>query len=154
MKVTNLQFKISDAKIGLPEFLNISDERLQAIGIRYPFQRKRILFGLLKFHRYKFRKELLTIMPPATADKPWPITEYFNVVAKCLKYLIIVQSTLDFVERTDIYQDNVGLNKETKEFVQHIKQFLQEIERQAIIMLKQFKHVSLCRKIHPIYSNK
>lgn len=142
MKVTSLQFKICDAKIGLPEFLNISDARLQEIGIQFPFQRKRILFGLLKFHRYKFRKDLMLIMPPPTADHPWQIQEYFNTLSKCLKYLIVVKSALAFVERDDIFEGKREENGEIKELVHNIEEFVKEIERQATVMLKQFKYVS------------
>lgn len=116
MKVSNLQFKICEAKISLPEFLNINDARLQEIGIQFPFQRKRILFGLLKFHRYKFRKDLLPIMSPPTAEHPLQIQQYFNALSRCLKYLIVVKSALAFVERKDIFEGDEKENVEIKEF--------------------------------------
>lgn len=146
MKVSSQQFQICDAKIGLPEFLNISDARLQEIGIKFPFQRKRILFGLLKFHRYKFRKDLTPIMSPPTAANPWQIHEYFNALARCLKYLIVVKSALAFVERKDIFEVDKGQNDETKEIAQNIEEFVKEIERQASLMLRHFKYVSSLRR--------
>lgn len=54
------------SSVGLPELLNISDDRLMEIGVSYPFQRKRIQTGLWQFHQYDWSPWLLRFLvrPP------------------------------------------------------------------------------------------
>jgi len=54
MRSENCTKQFYNAKLSLAEFLTIDDSRLQSIGIDFEYQRKRILQGLLKFHRHAY----------------------------------------------------------------------------------------------------
>lgn len=101
MRVQSVDMNIVDGNIGLEEFLNIDDIRMRAIGINLPFQRKRILHGLLQFHHHKFKKSLMAFQAPI--DAPLQIYDYFNELAKCLKYLVVMRSSLKFIQREDLF---------------------------------------------------
>lgn len=53
---------IYESNISLADFLTIDDEGLQAIGIKFEYQRKRILLGLLKFHGHPFSPKSIDII--------------------------------------------------------------------------------------------
>lgn len=46
MRCENYSSLFYQAKISLEEFLSITDEKLEEMGVKFPFQRKRILLGL------------------------------------------------------------------------------------------------------------
>lgn len=127
MRVVNVEFKIVDANIDLVEFLNISDERLKQIGVDLPFQRRRILHGLLKFHQHKFNKSLMVL--PSLEQSP-DICDYFNVIAKCLKYMVMMRCALKFIHRKDLFGHTqwVSTNK-TNDHIDDLNEFLAEIRQ-------------------------
>ena len=47
------------AEVTLEEFLLMDDLKLQEIGIIFPFQRKKVLQGLMQFHSQKWKKSSL-----------------------------------------------------------------------------------------------
>lgn len=51
----NLMPLLRDRKIDLFEFLSLNEEKLKEIGVKLPFQRKRLLGGLYKFHRHQYQ---------------------------------------------------------------------------------------------------
>lgn len=61
MRAENCGKQFYEAKISLPEFLTIDDNRLQLIGVEFEYQRKRILHGLLKFHKQEFSRNSIHI---------------------------------------------------------------------------------------------
>lgn len=141
MRVRHLEYKFYKANIALPEFLNITHAQLKQLGVLLPFQRKRILFGLLKFHVYKFSKSLTSINPPSQPTQPMQINEYFDSIASALKYLIVVKCSLDFIEREDIFGRDIQLSNNSKEFIVEIKGFLNGINQETSTMLNEFKRV-------------
>lgn len=46
--------QFAEANINLMQFLAMTDLQLTAIGIKYPFQRNHIRYGLMRFHRKPF----------------------------------------------------------------------------------------------------
>lgn len=46
MRCENYASLFYQAKISLEEFLSITDDKLEKMGVKFPFQRKRILLGL------------------------------------------------------------------------------------------------------------
>lgn len=69
MRAEDCAKKFYDANISLEEFLTIDDNRLQAIGVNFEYQRKRILLGLLKFHRYAFSPKSIELVQPKKHKK-------------------------------------------------------------------------------------
>lgn len=49
------------AKISLEEFLLMDDQKLTDIGVIFPFQRKKVLQGLIQFHSQKWSKSSLQL---------------------------------------------------------------------------------------------
>lgn len=140
MRTDNQAIKFVDGKVGLAEFLNVSDSRLKEIGISYPFQRKRVLFGLLKFHEYKYKKSLTQL--PNVSTKPLAVNEYFDAIARCIKYLVVLKASLDFVERAELFDQSVQLTDDSKTYLDGIKECLQMVEDETNSLIRQFKHVS------------
>lgn len=140
MRIDNQKMKFVDGNVGLAEFLNITDSRLKEIGIEYPFQRKRVLFGLLKFHEYKFKKSLTLL--PNVSTKPLAVNEYFDAIARCLKYLIVLKASLAFVERDELFGKRVQLTGESVAHLEGAKEFMEIIEGQISSLIKQFEIVS------------
>lgn len=140
MRANRVEYKFYEAKIGLPEFLTISDERLQQIGIDYPYHRKRILLGLLQFHERPWSKTALTI-PKINTN----IVDMFNVLSSCLKQLIIIETTLKFVNEHPIFADT-PMSIEAKQQRLAINQELQKMRKNVQQILSMFEKVSLKRK--------
>ena len=46
--------KFSENNFTLEQFLTLTDEKMQEIGIEFPFVRKRIMLGLLRFHEKRW----------------------------------------------------------------------------------------------------
>lgn len=62
MRVADCHKHFYEAEISLPEFLTMDDERLKKIGVEYEFQRKRIEYGLLKFHIHPFSTKSVQVV--------------------------------------------------------------------------------------------
>lgn len=62
MHVEHLLPYFAEAKITLGKFLTLRDEDLKEIGIKYSYERKRILFGLLKFHGRAFSRKTIPLV--------------------------------------------------------------------------------------------
>lgn len=88
------------AKISFEEFLCITDKRLKQIGILFPFQRKRILLALLKFHRAPWTKASVDVLSEETSN-----FGYYLIFASHLKHLIIMKTGIAFLERMDILRN-------------------------------------------------
>ena len=46
----------AEAGVTLEEFLLMDDQKLRDLGIVFPFQRKKVLQGLMQFHSQKWKK--------------------------------------------------------------------------------------------------
>lgn len=129
MRTNRVENKFYQANIGLPQLLTITDERLQQIGINFPYHRKRILFGLLQFHERPWSKDSLTI-PKFNAN----IVDIFNTLSNCLKQLIVIETTIKFVEEHPIFaaipmsieakQQRLAINRELQKMRTNIQQIL------------------------------
>lgn len=135
MRANRVEYKFYEANIGLPELLTITDERLQQIGIDYPYHRKRILLGLLQFHEHPWSKKALTI-PKINTN----IVDMFNVLSSCLKQLIVIETTIKFVDEHPIFantsvsieankQQRLVINQELQKLRKNIQQILGIFEK-------------------------
>lgn len=129
MRAKHVEYKFYQANIGYPELLTITDERLQQIGIDFPYHRKRILLGLLQFHERKWSKDSLTI-PKVNTN----IVDIFNILSSCLKQLIVIETTMKFVDGHPIFaatpksieakQQRLAINHELQKMRKNIRQIL------------------------------
>lgn len=134
MRANSVEYKFYEAKISFPELLTITDERLQQIGIDFPYHRKRILLGLLQFHQRPWSKDALLI-PKMNAN----IVDIFNVLSSCLKQLIIIETTIKFVANHPIFaaipisveakQQRLAINQELGKMRKNVQQILGLFEK-------------------------
>lgn len=142
MQVRNLEAKFSDAKISLLELLNITDERLVEIGVRFPFQRKRVLYGLLQFHKKKFVKETTWNIPLLNSEQV-TIVDAINAITICLKHLNILRCSLHFLQREDIFGSvDDSENPDLKEYISETRSNLEQIIASMNKMIERVKWVS------------
>lgn len=101
MRAEQVEYNFYENFIGLPEFLTITDKRLQEIGIEFPYLRKRILHGLLKFHEKSWSRGSLCI-PKINAN----IHDYFDVFSNSLKQLIVIEAAIKFADHHEIFNNS------------------------------------------------
>lgn len=136
MRSNCLEYKFYESRVSFEQLLTINDGRLQEIGIEYPFQRKRILIGLLKYHEKGWTKGSLCI-----PKKPNNIQQCFYVYANCLRQLIILKSSLHFIQYHELFK-NVEMSKATLKYRAEIGQMLNSIQLRINNLLKTLREVS------------
>lgn len=94
MKMDKFLGNFAKANISLQELLTISDARLEEIGIAFPFQRKRIHLGLIKFHGYPWHKSSI---PKVNLHKLEDLFDYYLIMCGHLKHFIILNTTLKYI---------------------------------------------------------
>lgn len=149
MRADRVEYKFYQANIGLPQLLTITDERLRQIGIDFPYHRKRILLGLLQFHERPWSKKSLTI-PTVNAK----IDDIFNTLSSCLKQLIVIETTIKFIEEHPIFaaipmstqamQQRRAINRELQKMRTNIQQILGIFEK---VWLVQFSFTTLFKPL-------
>lgn len=88
----------AEHNINLHEFLTITDSRLAEIGIKFPFQRKRIHLGLIKFHGYPWHKSSI---PKVDLSKNEDLFDFYLLLCGHLKHLLIINSTLNYLNTNE-----------------------------------------------------
>lgn len=64
MRCEELINLFAENRVSLEDFLNISEEKLEEIGVKFPFKRSLILVGLLRFHEKKWANKSMGIFNP------------------------------------------------------------------------------------------
>lgn len=126
MRLQKLEYLFYKARIDLPEFLQMTNECLLALGVKFPYQRDRIILGLMKIHSAPFARESLH-RPTETGTLP----EIFDSVSSCLKSLIICKASLQFAQRTDLFDGPIKPTERTKKLQQNIDELLRVIDARA-----------------------
>lgn len=135
-KTKCVEYKFYEARISLSELLTIDDSRLQQIGIEFPFQRKRILLGLLKFHEQAWAKTSLQIPNRINNN----VRECFYVYANCLRQLVTLKSSLHFIENHELFKD-VEMTAPAYEYRQEINELFVSIHLKTKNLLKTLRQV-------------
>lgn len=126
MRLQKLEYLFYQAKIDLPTFLQMTNERLQGMGVKFPHQRDRIILGLMKIHSAPFECGSLHRITEAGG-----LPEIFDSVSSCLKSLIICGTSLQFAHRTDLFNRTIIPTHGTKEHQKNIDKLLREIDARA-----------------------
>lgn len=137
MRCEDIEYKFYQSQISLPEFLTITDDRLQEIGITFPYQRKRILLGLLRFHEKAWSKSSLRF--PKLKDD---ILQYFDVFSNCLKQLIVVKTALDFITNHPIFVYKQSTSDEVIELREEINIQLNSIRIKTLQLIHEMQKVN------------
>lgn len=135
MRAGEVEYEFYKSRIGLTELLTITDDRLKDIGIEFPYHRKRILHGLLKFHEKSWSKNALCI--PKFDDN---IQKYFDVFSNCLKQLLVIEATLKFVDHHPIF-GAIPDSDEAHKMRQKIHQQLFALHKNAMKLFQHFVKV-------------
>lgn len=62
MRCEHLAKLFHDTDVDLVTFLSLTDEKLKNIGVKLPFQRRRILSGLHTFHKHSFKIKSIPVV--------------------------------------------------------------------------------------------
>lgn len=114
----------------------MTNERLQELGVVFPYQRDRIMHGLMKIHSAPFDCESLH-RPTEDAELP----EIFDSVSSCLKSLLICETSLQFAQRKDLFNGPIKPTERTKEHQRDIDKLLREINARAKNIHREIKKV-------------
>jgi hypothetical protein len=118
--------KFAEAKIGLEEFLTISDEKLKEIGIVYPFERQAILLGLYKFHTAETWDSKSLFIPKSLKQPKLSEVEFVTLVANLLRQMIIIKAHITYMKTLG---DKIDIVKIASSFrFDQIMRFLQQVE--------------------------
>lgn len=103
MKCEKYTHLFAEAKVGLEEFMTISDKRLKEIGIEYPFERNIIRLALLRFHTEPWSKDSLFI-PKSVSTNSKEISEYelIVMVANLLRQMTVIKAHLIYMQQFGI----------------------------------------------------
>lgn len=137
MRVANVKYEFYEAQISLSELLTITNYRLREIGIEFPYHRNRILLGILKFHEKSWSKDSLSI-PKQTAN----VQDYFHMLSNGLRQMIVIESTLKFIEKHPIFAA-IAINEQSQEIRQQIYHELSMLRENVLGLLQCFQNVSL-----------
>ncbi|EEZ98003.2 Ankyrin repeat, SAM and basic leucine zipper domain-containing protein 1-like Protein [Tribolium castaneum] len=85
---------LRDRNTSLFEFLTLNDSKLKEIGVRFPFQRNRILGGLYKFHKHQFQPKSI---PFVMKNQLYTNIDVAAAVLTCVKQTIAMEASLKFI---------------------------------------------------------
>lgn len=135
MESSRLEYLFYDGNVNLVEFLTITDKRLIELGIKFPYQRKRILLGLMKFHVAKYSQNALP--KPLNKNENVDLLHLFDIVAACAKHLIILKCSMDFIQQKELFGDEAASPKQFECFDEIIK----KIDHEVDVMTKRIKSI-------------
>lgn len=87
----------AQAEISLEEFLTISDERLQDIGVKLPFHRRLILEGIAKFILHDWSNKSLYV--PMKVGQELSFFDLTMIVVNLHRQLVVVKAHMHWVKR-------------------------------------------------------
>lgn len=117
LRSKSLLENFATSKISLMEFLTLTDARLEELGVVYPFQRNRIMYGLHKFHLRKWSP--LSLQMFKENDTAFHL---FYMLAGFLKQMLVLECTINYVSRNEFRHSET-----TNELIERIADELQEI---------------------------
>ncbi|KAL9704799.1 hypothetical protein quinque_008317 [Culex quinquefasciatus] len=88
--------RFAKENIDLTRFLTLDDDQLKELGFTLPFERKKILYGLLKFHRRAWSKRS---MCKFSKDRQLDSFDLLETVCAHLKQVTVMQASLVFVAK-------------------------------------------------------
>lgn len=137
MKSKVVEYKFHEARISILELLTANNDRIQQIGVDFPFQRKRILLGILKFHKQEWLKNSLHI-PKRTNTT----SECFQLYADCLRSLTILKCSIRYNEDLNELFCNSSKNDTITQYSREINEYFFQIQGKTNKLLDTMKKVS------------
>lgn len=132
------------ANISLQEFLTINDTRLEEIGITFPFQRKRIHLGLMKFHGYPWHKSSI---PKVNPNKYEDLFDMYLIMCGHLKHFIILNSTLKYVTTNEYISIHQDLESHT---INRLLGLIQGVKKNVVALENSIKYIRSFNPPEPV----
>ncbi|CAG9862166.1 unnamed protein product [Phyllotreta striolata] len=111
---------LKDSDICLKDFLSISDEELEELGIEMPYRRYRILAGLHKFHKRPFHPKSLHLVP---LDEVYSNLDVSIQILSAIKQFIAMEASLKFMmkhcDMSDISKEDLSKMRSSIESVRN-----------------------------------
>lgn len=136
MKSKVVDYKLYETRISILDLLTTNNDRLQRIGVDFPFQRKRILLGILRFHKQEWLKTSLYIPKRENTT-----SECFQIYADCLRSLTILKCSMRFNEEYEHFCDSPD-NDTMKQYHREINEYFLRIYAKTTTLLDTMKKVS------------
>lgn len=136
MKSKVVEYKLYETRISILDLLTANNDRLQRIGVDFPFQRKRILLGILRFHKQEWLRTSLYIPKRVNTT-----SECFQLYADCLRSLTILKCSMRFSEDHEIFF-NSSNNDTMTQYYREINEHLLQIQIRTSKLLDTMKKVS------------
>ncbi|XP_056633989.1 uncharacterized protein LOC130443409 [Diorhabda sublineata] len=83
-----------DKKLTLKTVLSITEEELEELGVKMPFQRYRILAGLYKFHKHPFHPKSIPVVP---LTETYSNNDTAIQILSAIKQIITMEAGLHFI---------------------------------------------------------
>jgi hypothetical protein len=116
----------AQAKVTLPEFLTIDDERLEEVGIELPFQRNIIKLGLHNFFKQEWKNSSVFV-PEEFKLRLTPV-DILLVFANALRQITILKCQLIYLKKIESFrQSNLDLYSRPLEDIRVMKNYTSQI---------------------------
>lgn len=136
MRSEIVEYKLYEKRISILDLLTVSNDRLQRIGVDFPFQRKRILLGILRFHEQDWLKISLYIPKRKNTT-----SECFQLYADCLRSLTILKCSIRFNEDYELFCE-ASDNDTMSQYHREINEYFLQIQAKTSKLLDAMKKVS------------
>ncbi|KAJ8953016.1 hypothetical protein NQ318_015378 [Aromia moschata] len=137
---------IADKNVGLSEFLSMSDEDLKNLGIKLPFQRKRILGGIYRFHKHPYHPKSLHVVP---LNEPYSNIDMATQLLSAIKQVTAMEASLEYLTKN---YDPKNMNKSELEEISKYIESVRVNLKLCRIVTKNLKHktVMLDRQVKSV----
>lgn len=136
MKSKAVEYKLYETRISFLDLLTANNCRLHRIGVNFPFQRKRILLGVLRFHGQEWLKTSLHIPKRRNTT-----SGCFQLYADCLRSLTILKCSMRFNEHYELFCDSSD-NDTMTQYRTEINEYFLQIKAKTNKLLDTMKKVS------------
>lgn len=138
MRCEHLTEQFYAANIDLATFLSVSDEELQGIGVKLPFQRRRILAGLHRFHKHPFKQQSIPSVPKnetyrylLTLFLCWLKVVFYSTIDVSVALIAAIRQIMAMEGSLRYLQNSVIKEEEKSKFAEQIKNV-----RERVVILR------------------
>lgn len=141
----NLMKLFVDQGINLLDFLTLSEEEFEAMGVEMPFQRRRLVAGIHKFHKRPFHP---SSVPVVGKDEPYSNVDVAAAVFSAIKQVICMEAAFKYLVKNKDELDAINDKKVIEQTVCNIESKLIRLRKVANKLQK--KAVNWDDQIQPV----
>ncbi|XP_058828911.1 ankyrin repeat, SAM and basic leucine zipper domain-containing protein 1 [Topomyia yanbarensis] len=128
----------------LLRFLTLTEPELKDLGFQLPFERKKILYGLLKFHRQSWRKRSLKKFEK---NHVYDTYDLFEILGNHLKHLTVIQASLVFIAQM---KPLAGGEVDFGPQLEQCQQKVEELKQTVASMETELRRINLLTTLRPV----